>query len=163
VQRQLLAGVGEAFGLAAFQLAVAQRLDAEGQAPVGLEGHEIVLAGGFDADYHLVTLHAAVHVLHRRGEVLHVRARAQPPGRSGLRTSSSRSLRGLARRVPRPSVRKAMKSCRPGGSTPIPPLAPRPLVFTYRTGVGNSFTSRRRRSDSGSWARENSMRMRPPC
>lgn len=80
VQRKLFTAVGEALLAALLDLALGQRLDAHGQAIVGLEHQVIVIAGGFDIDQRTPAFGTRADEIDRGGEVLHVQANPQGLG-----------------------------------------------------------------------------------
>ncbi|SVJ58119.1 Uncharacterised protein [Klebsiella pneumoniae] len=84
VQRQFLAGIGEIVLLAPLGIFRGHRLDADGQAIVGLVDQIVVEPARLDGDAGTVGLRAGVDELHRRGEVLDVQANPQRIRQLGL-------------------------------------------------------------------------------
>ncbi len=83
VERELLATVGRAVGVAFLQVVDGHGPDADGELVVGLVGRVVESPAGFDADGRPVAAGAGIDELHRGGEVLDVQAHPQRLGQLG--------------------------------------------------------------------------------
>lgn len=131
VQRQFLTGIGEIVLLAPLGVFGGHRLDADGQAIVGLVDQIVVEPARLDGDAGTVGLRAGVDELHRRGEVLDVQANPQrirqlglgevrrilPPCSwiSGLKVGSDRSMTTLPSPFS-PRWKSMLRMARPAGT-----------------------------------------------